>query len=70
MNKNTYKEKSKAELIGIIEQKTSKIPSRYQSQVRSNFLGGLKYKTKPELRRIASVMKVHIYKDGWGISLV
>lgn len=52
------KDMTKAELVDLIRSKTTKIPARFQPQVKTAFLSGLRYKTKPQLKRIASRMKV------------
>ena len=61
------KNMTKAELIRVITQKTNKIPTRFQPIVKRTFLNGLKYKTKPELKRIASRIKVEIDSTGYDI---
>ena len=58
---------TKAELLAVITQKTDKIPARFQPMVRRSFLNGLKYKTKPELKRIASRIKVEVDSTGYDI---
>jgi hypothetical protein len=63
----TKKDVTKAELIRVITQKTDKIPTRFQPMVRRSFLNGLKYKTKPELKRIASKIKVEVDSTGYDI---
>lgn len=70
--KNRVKSKAKnditkTELIRVITLKTSKIPDRFQSAVRNSFLNGLKYKTKSELKRIASRMRVKVDRTGYDI---
>jgi hypothetical protein len=60
---------TKAELIAIITKKTKKIPLRFQPMVRQSFLRGLRYKTKSELRRIATRMKIEVDRHGWDISI-
>ena len=65
--KAAKKDATKAELIATIVAKTHKIPTRFQLQVKAAFLNSLKYKTKPQLKRIASRMKVEWDAHGWGI---
>ena len=61
------KDMTKAELIAVITRKTNVIPARFQPMVKRSFLSGLKYKAKPELKRIASRMKVEIDRTGYDI---
>ena len=61
-------EETKADLIAIIKGKTRKIPTRMQPAVKRSFLTGLKYKSKAELKRIASRMKVKVDKTGYDIT--
>ena len=61
------KDLTKAELIEVIKGKTTKIPAKFQPQVRIAFLNGLRYMTKPQLKRISSRMKVEWDKHGWDI---
>ena len=61
------KDMTKAELVRVITEKTAKIPAKFQPQVRATFLNGLKYKTKPQLKRIASRMVVEWDAHGWDI---
>jgi len=69
MKSKAIKDQTKTELIKVITAKTKKIPSRYQPMVKRSFLNGLKYKTKPELKRIASRMKVEVDRTGYDISI-
>ena len=61
------KDMAKVELIAVITRKTSVIPAKFQPQVKVAFLSSLKYKTKPQLKRIASRMRVEWDAHGWGI---
>jgi len=63
----TKRDMTKAELIAVITKKTSMIPARFQPAVKRSFLSSLKYKAKPELKRIASKMKVEVDKTGYDI---
>ena len=65
----TQRDMTKAELIAVITGKTKKIPARFQPAVKRSFLAGLKYRTKPELKRIASRMKVEVDSTGYDIRL-
>ncbi|MDD5289115.1 MAG: hypothetical protein PHY28_08420 [Dehalococcoidales bacterium] len=61
------KMQTKADLIQIIIKNTRRIPARFQPAVKRDFLVGLKYKNKGQLKRIASKMIVEVDKSGWGI---
>ena len=63
----TKKDMTKAELIAVITQKTKKIPARFQPSVKRSFLDGLKSKTKPQLKRIASRMTIEVDRTGYDI---
>lgn len=58
------KEMTKAELLNEIRQKLNKL----KPHQRASVMRGLKYRTKAELRRKASKMKVTVDKDGYDIS--
>ena len=55
---------TKVELIQAIKVKVRKA----KPIVKKYFLGGLKYKTKPELERI--LRNAHVSRDGFDISLI
>ena len=58
------KEMTKAELIEAISKKVR----RAKPIVKNDFINGLKYKNKAELRRL--LKKVKVDRDGYGISLI
>ena len=63
------KDITKAELIRVITKKTAKIPAHFQPMVKRDFLVGLKYKTKPQLKHIASRMIVEVDRTGYNITI-
>jgi hypothetical protein len=63
------KDMTKSELIAVITSKTKKIPTRFQPAVKRTFLNALKYKTRPQLKRIASRMRVEFDRTGYDIVL-
>jgi len=63
------KDMTKAELIAVITKKTGKIPTRFQPWVKKTFLSGLKYKTKSQLKRIASKVEVEVDSTGYDIRI-